>query len=57
LFNVEGFPFLIGRIRTGDFIQTGTIDAKFPFLIGRIRTNLKYLKKLKKKKRVSIPHR
>ena len=32
------FPFLIGRIRTSNFLATASWQGEFPFLIGRIRT-------------------
>ena len=32
------FPFLIGRIRTGETGIAGGTYFQFPFLIGRIRT-------------------
>ena len=35
---MDGFPFLIGRIRTEDKKVAMLAEYLFPFLIGRIRT-------------------
>jgi len=36
----KAFPFLIGRIRTAEFVEYVQRKTAFPFLIGRIRTLL-----------------